>query len=114
MAAVQPQRYVAPPSTVPQQQTAAVGAANAPVNPAAGVPDLVEDKRADSFGNLVAVRQYQRGRLLGKVSKRLLYRHLLFAFRTHTLLFFLFSTHTSSNHTGRICKMFQVYSCWKE
>jgi hypothetical protein len=68
MAAVQPQRYVAPPSTVPQQ-TAAAGAANAPVNPAAGVPDLVEDKRADSFGNLVAVRQYQRGRLLGKVSK---------------------------------------------
>ena len=94
MAAVQPQRYVAPPSTVPQQQTAAVGAANAPVNPAAGVPDLVEDKRADSFGNLVAVRQYQRGRLLGKVSTRSLYRRYVFSISySHTLVLPILYSH---------------------
>jgi len=76
MAAVQPQRYVAPPSTIQQQPNAAAGV-SAPVNPAAGVPDLVEDRRADSFGNLVAVRQYQRGRLLGKVSKCTSFEHTL-------------------------------------
>ena len=36
------------------------------LDPAAGVPDIVEDRRTDSYGNVV-VRSYQRGRLLGKV-----------------------------------------------
>jgi len=38
-------------------------------DPAAGVPEVVFDKRLDSEGNVKEIRSYQRGRLLGKVSR---------------------------------------------
>jgi len=113
MAAVQPQRYVAPPSTI-QQQPNATAVANAPVNPAAGVPDLVEDRRADSFGNLVAVRQYQRGRLLGKVSKCISVEYNLSCTKLTNTSNISFSSLLTTFSSGWFCKMFQVYNRWKE
>ncbi len=45
---------------------AAPPAAPPAVDAAAGVPDVVEDRRLDANGATV-VRRYERGRLLGKV-----------------------------------------------
>lgn len=70
MAAVaqQQMRFVAPPAPAAAAPAPAVAAAaTAPANPAANVPDVVEDRRADAQGNIIAVRHYTRGRLLGKV-----------------------------------------------
>ena len=54
----------------PAQATALPAPPPAPPDPAAGVPEIVFDKRVDSEGNVTAIRSYQRGRMLGKVSEK--------------------------------------------
>lgn len=58
------------PFAQPALVTAPVAAAQPPPpppDPAAGVPEIVVDRRVDVDGNVTSLRSYQRGRLLGKV-----------------------------------------------
>jgi hypothetical protein len=60
--------HAAAPAYAYAPPAAAVAAAPPPPpDPAAGVPEVVEDRRLDAYGGTV-VRRYERGRLLGKVS----------------------------------------------